>query len=110
MTRDAGPDPTAPPARSEVEITSATNRLFQAIADGMSNPALRSDILAMNEELAPLRPYEAALISDRQAEYDALSESWAARDWPRLRVLIAAYFERRQALAPQLAQLINCPN
>lgn len=105
MTRNTPSDPTA-----QVDIAEATNQLFQAIANSVGNAALRTDMLAMNEELATFRPYEAALISDREAEYAALSGAWVTRDWPRLKVLIAAYFERRQALAPQLAQLVNRPN
>lgn len=109
MTHDAQPDPNDRPS-PDGDIAEATNQLFQDIAAGVGNPALREDVLAMNEELATFRPYEATLIPDRAEEYAALSESWAARDWPRLKVLIAAYFARRQALAPQLSQLINRPN
>jgi hypothetical protein len=92
------------------DIAEATNQLVLAIADGSGSPALREAMLAMNRQMAAIRPYEAALIPDREAEYTALSECWAARDWPRLKGLIAAYFARREALAPQLARLINHPN
>jgi len=110
MTRDSAPDPRVAAASSDLDIAEATSQLFQAIADGVGNAALRTDMIAMNQALAAYRPYEGALIPDREAEYAALSQSWAARDWPRLTVLIEAYFERRQALAPQLSQLINRPN
>ncbi len=110
MTRDPTPGSTTDAAGTKVDIGEATNRLFQAIADGLGNAELRTSMLMMNREMAPFRPYEAVLIPDREAEYAALSESWAARDWPRLKLLIAAYFARREALAPQLAELINRPN
>ncbi len=103
-------DPTASGTGQELDVSEATSRLFQAIADGVGNAALRTDMLAMNAEMATIRPYEAAFIPDREAEYAALSEAWAARDWTRLKVLIAAYFERRQALAPQLSRLLDRPN
>ena len=93
-----------------MDIAVATEQLFQAIADGAGSAALRESVLLMNKQMAAFRPYEDALIPDREAEYAALSESWAARDWPKLKVLIAAYFQRRESLVPQLAQLIDRPN
>jgi len=110
MTRDPDPHSNSGPTGQAFDIAEATDRLFQAIANGSGNAGLREAVLAMNRQMASIRPYEAALIPDREAEYAALSESWAARDWPHLKRLIAAYFERREALAPQLAHLINRPN
>ncbi len=92
------------------DITAATERLFQDIAEASNSDAVRTSMLAMNSQMYAFRPYEAALIPDLHSEYEALSACWAKRDMVELQRLILAYFKRRQDLAPQLAALINRPN
>ncbi|HTM81570.1 hypothetical protein [Asticcacaulis sp.] len=110
MTSAAPPSPFPPSALAADDIVEATERLFLEIAEAAGNEAVRQAILTINEQMHSIRPYEAAFISDRQAEFEALSSSWASRDMPELRRLIMVYFERRQDITPQLVSLINNPN
>lgn len=89
------------------DVTHATERLFRAIADAVDDDDVRDRLAAMNARLHALRPYEAELLSDREAELAALSDAWAQRDLARLQHLLMAYFARRRALAADLAERIN---
>lgn len=92
------------------DISQRTAALFQVIADTSGNALLQRTIGLINQHLDVLRPYESTFLSDRQAEYEALSRAWDARDMSLLRTLTAAYFQRRRDLIPQLSQLLNRPN
>lgn len=90
-------------------LGAATEHLFMEIADASGNEVLRRSMVLMSQQMQAIRPYEEDLIPDREAEFDTLSACWAARDIPRLQILIMAYFKRRQDLAPKVAELINRP-
>lgn len=92
--------------RSETEITAATEALFDDMVLHLDTPASNS-MAAINTAMRQIRPYEAALISDRAVELQALEDCWARRDLLQLESLIRAYFDRRQALVPQLAALMG---
>lgn len=90
-------------------IAEATETLFMEIASASGSQIVQRNMELMNRELKAFRPYEEDLIPDRQAEFDRLSACWAARDIPRLQILIAAYMKRRQDLAPEIVGQINRP-
>jgi hypothetical protein len=87
-----------------------TERLFEEIANSNKDPFARASMVLLNDQMRAIRPYEAAFIPDRDVELAALAESWEQRDMSKLRILLSAYFERRQALVPKLVHLINRPN
>jgi len=91
---------------SRIDVTEATERLFLEIADAYNDTA-RNELLAINVKLQVIRPYEQALLPDREIEYQALAECWRRRDLKTLHSLITTYFERRQALLPKFVALIN---
>jgi hypothetical protein len=92
------------------DIVSATEALFEEIANASMDPNARANIVALNSELRTFRQYEDALFPDRQAEYDALADCWRRRDLTSLLPLINAYFERRQAIRAEWVRKINHPN
>ena len=108
------PEPSLPGAGDRLngadEITSATERLFIEIADAFDDEGFQRSVRATNADMYKVRRYESALIPDLDSEFQALSECWKARDLPRLRMLLAAYFERREQLSPAIQKLINRPN
>lgn len=110
MTRNPPslPDLPTPPVESDIERL--TDALFQDIADVSANARLRETISLINTHLRTIRPYEGAYITNRRAEYEALSEAWTNRDIDALRALTAAYFQRRRALVTQIAKLITATN
>jgi len=98
--------PPAHPYSSQDEIISATESLFLDMANASEGP-LRDAVEQINDRRRLLRAYEAALIPDRAEELRGLKESWDARDIPRLKALLLAYYKRRQDLAPQIVALMN---
>lgn len=92
------------------DVTVATERLFIEISRTFADETLREMMPVVNAQLFSTRRYECALIPDLEAEYQALSEAWRARDIPRLKVLLAAYFLRREALEPEFNRLKNSLN
>ena len=110
MTSPPGPVTVSSHAIAADDIVEATEKLFVEIAQAAGSEALRQAILSINEQMQLIRPYEAAFISNRQAEFDTLSTSWAARDIPEVKRLITAYFERRQNITPDLVNMITHPN
>jgi len=100
------PDPLAVAA----DITAATERLFLEIAGCSNNPAVATHMQALIARMEVIRPYEAALISNRADELAALSTCWQQRDFVSLQTLLSAYFQRRLAIVPQIIDLINRPN
>lgn len=91
----------------DLEIAQATERLFAEIATTSGNPALQAGLASVNAQLQSIRPFEAALFPDRQAELDALTKAWREGDMARLQILLRHYFARRRDAAPQLAHLIS---
>ena len=102
---------TAPvPGDTPSDIVTLTERLFQQVAEQSGNPLLRETVRRLNHELVAMRPFEAELIPDLEAEYTALSAAWIQRDYPQLRRLIKTYFERRRPLLTQNVKLTQKPN
>lgn len=91
-------------------IATLTERLFQQMAEQSGNAVLQETVRRLNRELTATRPFETDLIPDLDAEYAALSAAWEQRDYPRLRRLIKAYFERRRPLLTRNASLTQRPN
>lgn len=91
-------------------ITTLTERLFQQVAEQSGNVLLSETVRRLNRELVATRPFEADLIPDLADEYAALSAAWERRDYPTLRTLIMAYFERRRPLMKENIQLTRRPN
>jgi hypothetical protein len=107
------PAPPPSPASANVapkDVTAATERLFIEISHTFSDETLREMMPVVNAQLFSTRRYECALIPDLEAEYQALSEAWRARDIPRLKRLLAIYFQRREALEPEFNRLKNSLN
>lgn len=102
--------PTSPDERSEAEITAATEAFFAEMVKGLPDPAVKENMAMMNVAMRQIRPYEAALIPDRARELDGLQAAWDRRDTATLEALLKAYFQRRQALVPQVMHLIRTPN
>jgi len=94
--------------RDNEDIVSATEGLFLEIASN-ADARLKEAVTVMNGRRRLVRLYEAALIPDREEELAALKACWNARDIPRLRDLIFAYYKRRHDLAPQIVALMNAP-
>ncbi len=92
------------------DIAAATEQLFDDIAQAAGSEALRSSMLELNAKMRAIRPYEAEFFFDRDQELAELSSCWTARDLPRLQTLLSAYFARRQAIVPELAQRMNPPS
>jgi hypothetical protein len=110
MTEQEAPGSAHTPGpKSSLAIVEATETLFMEIASASGNEVVRRSMELMNRELKAFRPYEEDLIPDRQAEFDTLSACWAARDIPRLQILIAAYMKRRHDLVPEITGRINHP-
>jgi len=99
-----------PASKDADDITAATERLFVEIADGFDDTAFQQSVRAANADMYATRRYESAFIPDLGSEYAALSDCWKARDIPRLKALLAAYFERRKRLGPEIQKLIDRPN
>jgi len=91
----------------EIDVAAATDMLFAEIANAAGDALFADQVRALNTQMSRLRPYEAALIPDRDQEFAALSACWSKRDLPRLRQLVQVYFQRRQAIVPELVKLIN---
>lgn len=100
--------PGSPPNMVGDAVVMATEALFLDIAS-KGDASLKDAVILINVRRRLLRAHEAALISDREAELAALRSAWEARDIPSLKTLIVEYYRRRQALAPQLAALLNAP-
>lgn len=107
------PTPSSSPrssANAPTDVTAATERLFIEISRTFADQTLREMMPVVNAQLFSTRRYECALIPDLEAEYQALSEAWRARDIPRLKRLLAVYFQRREALEPEFSRLKNSLN
>jgi len=89
------------------DIAVATELLFQEIVSGTALPDLKCSMADLNRQMQIIRPYEAAFIPNLEAEYEALAASWKRRDLRKLRDLLQAYAFRRQALVPQILELMN---
>lgn len=98
------------PERSEADITAATEAFFTDMVSALPDPAVKENMARMNAAMRQIRPYEAALIPDRAEELDALQAAWERRDIVRLEGLLKAYFQRRQALVPQVMHLMKTAN
>lgn len=111
MKPPASPETASAPDPSPIDdIPSATERLFVEIADAFDDVGFQQSIRASNADMYTTRRYESAVIPDLASEYAALSECWEARDIPRLKRLLAGYFERRKRLGPEIQKLIDRPN
>ncbi|HTM81904.1 hypothetical protein [Asticcacaulis sp.] len=97
-------------AGGDTDVTAATERLFIEISGTFADQTLREMMPVVNAQLFSTRRYECALIPDLEAEYQALSEAWRVRDIPRLKQLLAVYFQRREALEPEFNRLKNSLN
>ena len=93
-----------------MDVAAATERLFQEIADSTGSDLIKQSMAMINQRLHTIRPYEAALFSDREAEFEALLDAWRRRDKAGLQQLLIAYFNRREEAAGKLVNLINRPN
>ena len=99
--------PTEFTSADRVDIAAATDRLFLEMAATATDPAVRAGMLAMNAQMRQVRLAEDAVIPDRAAEFQALSDAWNRRDVPLLQTLITAYFDRREGLLSQLSASVN---
>lgn len=98
------------PLSGGADIAAATAELFLEIANNSGDPVVAASMIALNTHMTPIRAYEAAFISDLDAEYTALSACWKQRDLVGLKRLIGAYFLRRQTIVPKIVALINAPH
>lgn len=111
MTQRTPPsDATSPANSADFDVGAATERLFDEIAIRSGNPLLSTSLSLMREETRLYRQYEATLLPDREAEYQRLLDCWKRQDKPGLQKEIAAYFQRREEIADQVARLIDRPN
>jgi DNA-binding GntR family transcriptional regulator len=81
--------------------------LFDAIADGSGNDEHRRAVANLNARLHPFRRTEPMLITDIDAEYDALRQSWNGAGHGPLRRQLTAWHRRRVTLVPQIAALMR---
>lgn len=106
------PSNSASPAvkAGDLPVVARTEALFIEVANFVGDELFKSTVERMSRELDSLRPYEALLIPDQEAEYAALSAAWQARDFSELNRLVMAYFKRRRDLLPQVFALQGRPN
>lgn len=108
--RPPGSDTERAPDAADFDVSIATEQLFDEIAIRSGNPLLASSLNLMRDEARRYRQYEDALLPDREAEYQRLLDCWRRQDKAALQKEIAAYFGRREAIADQIARLIDRPN
>ena len=92
------------------DVGEAVDRLFQEIIAKADNPLLQTSISLLREETLAIRAYEAEMLTDREAEYKRMLDCWHRRDKRGLQRELAAYYERREAIAARVARRLNRMN
>ncbi|CAL4869362.1 hypothetical protein MMA231_03654 (plasmid) [Asticcacaulis sp. MM231] len=89
------------------DVGEAVDRLFQDIIDSADNPLLQTSISLLREETLAIRAYEAEMLPDREAEYQRMLDCWRRKDKRGLQRELAAYYERREGIAAQVANRLS---
>ena len=110
MTQSQSADTALPTDEAPFDLALATERLFQEIADMSGSPMLKQSMEIINNQLHRIRPYDATIAVDREAEYQALVSAWRRRDKNELQRLLVAYFKRRYDAAEQVEATITRPH
>jgi hypothetical protein len=102
--------PSSEPASADTppfDVGEAVDQLFQDIIAKADNPLLQTSITLLREETLAIRAYEAEMLTDREAEYKRMLDCWHRKDKRGLQRELAAYYERREGIAAQIANRMS---
>ncbi|QYE37174.1 GntR family transcriptional regulator (plasmid) [Polymorphobacter sp. PAMC 29334] len=98
--RLSGGGTTTPRGRTFVVV--GTPVAFGMLQQMTANALLRTLAIDLGDSLAPYRRHEAEVIADAAADAARLDVAVASCDWPRVRIALALYVDRRSAVAHRL--------
>jgi DNA-binding GntR family transcriptional regulator len=86
------------------DATASEERLLRTLA-ARASPALAQHLIRIQDQLAPYRIAESAVLGEPPSDFASLAEAVAQREPERLRQALRTVFARRIEAAPQQARL-----